>query len=205
MMTTATTRNGKGRSAWPWSLLAGFSLLWLVGAIYSFSHIEIDLFAWMMLGLSGVLLAATWIVSTIVDATILIRRRTSPRTISTRRWVAWFSSPLMGGLGLWLASTDVDLLLRFRLSEAALRSRAEQLIASGETEPQQIDERVGLFRVEFAQVNDDGTVRFSMGWPGIFVETGMIYDPDQIVAETSQWPDDRQRLSEDWVKYIWSD
>ena len=111
----------------------------------------------------------------------------------------------MGGLGLWLASTDVDLLLRFRLSEAALRSRAEQLIASGETEPQQIDERVGLFRVEFAQVNDDGTVRFSMGWPGIFVETGMIYDPDQIVAETSQWPDDRQRLSEDWVKYIWSD
>lgn len=187
---------------WPWVLLSGSSMVWLLAAMYGCSHIEVDM---LSLGLIGVVLAALWTVMTLLEPIRRIRVDRARRSITRRCWIFWLTTPLVGLAGLWLAWTDADLLLRIRLSEPALTTRAQQLLDSEKTEPQQIDEWIGLFHVKSAQVNEDGTVKLTMQWPGIFTETGMIYDPNRIVSETAQWPEDRHRLSQSWLKYIWSD
>lgn len=191
------------RGAWPWSLLAGFSLAWLIGALYAFSHIEIDLLWWLALIPTGLLLAAFWCIMTVLE--IIVRVRGVDRPILRRRWAAWLATPLMGALGLWLAQTDADLLLRLRLSEAALSAHAQRLIDTSDTKPETVNAWVGLFHVGSAQLQDDGTVRYSMQWPGIFSETGLIYDPDRATPKISRPQEDRHHLTGPWVKYIWSD
>lgn len=191
--------------AWPWSLLAGFALAWLIGSIYAFSHIEIDLLLWLALIPAGLLLASVWCILSLLEIVIRFRDRAGHPSVIRRRWVAWLATPVMGAIGLWLAWSDADLLLRFRLSEQALRTHAQRLIDADETKHQSINARIGLFHVGSAQLEDDGTVRFWMQQPGIFTETGLIYDPDQSVPNISQSQEKRLHLTGPWSMFILSD
>lgn len=198
------TENQADPSARPWTLLAGFSGAWLIAAVYAFSHIGID-FLWWLLIPAGLVLAAFWCIMTVLEAFIRVRKRESRPSIARRRWVAWLATPVMGGIGLWLAWTDADLLLRLRLSDAALSAHAQRLIDTGDTGAETINAWIGLFHVRSAQLEDDGTVRFWMQSIPIFTETGLIYDPDRTVTDTSQWPEERHHLAGPWVKFVWSD
>ncbi len=203
-MASPTTPDTRIRSAWPWSLLAGFSLAWLIGSIYAFSHIEVD-FLWWLLIPAGLLLAAFWCIMTALEAFVRVRKRDSYSSIARRRWLAWLATPVMGAIGLWLAWTDADLFLRLRLSDAALSAHAQRLIDTGETEAETINEWVGLFHVSYAQLEDDGTVRFWMQSIPIFTETGLIYDPDKSVPKLSQSQEERLYLTGPWSMFILSD
>lgn len=199
-----TIENQVDSSTWPWTLLAGFSGAWLIAAAYAFSHIEVDFLWWLVIP-AGLLLAAFWCTMTAMEAFIRAQKRESLPSIARRRWLAWLATPVMGGIGLWLAWTDADLLLRLRLSDTALTARAQRLIDTGDTKPETVNARIGLFHVRSAQLEDDGTVRFWMQSIPIFTETGLIYDPDRSMTDTSQWPEERHRLAGPWVKFIWSD
>ncbi|MEX0876270.1 MAG: hypothetical protein WD114_02320 [Phycisphaerales bacterium] len=191
--------------AWPWTLVAGFAGAWFIAALYAFSHIEIDMFLGIVAVFAGIMLAVLWIIMTLLEVFVRLRRRESLPLISPRRWLAWLMTPALGCAGLLLAWTDADLLLRLRLSESALAARAEQLLASGETGHVTVNGRLGLFRVDDAGVSDDGTVRFWMQYPGIFMETGLYYDPHRVITDTDAWPEERERLRGPWVKFIFRD
>ncbi|MHA7814384.1 MAG: hypothetical protein ACX94C_13455 [Phycisphaerales bacterium] len=198
-------KNASSRGAWPWSLLLGFSAAWLIGAAIAFSHIAIDILWFLALALSGGVIALIWCLMTLLEVIARMRAHPERLEMSPRRVFVWAAIPTVGFIGLLLAYTDHDLALRLQLSNAPLTERAESMSLSGSTASVAVNDRIGLFYVRDARVQANGTVRFTMQLPGIFTETGLIYDPHQQLPAAEPPQEEWERISEDWVKFVWSD
>lgn len=193
------------RGAWPWSLLLGFSVAWLIGAVIAFSHIAIDTLWFLGLALAGGLIAFFWCIMTLLEIVARVRARPQRLGMTLRRVMAWVAVPIVGFIGLLLAYSDLDLALRTKLSNAPLTERAQAILSSGSTDWMTINDRIGLFYVRDARAQEDGTVRFTMQLPWVFTETGLIYDPHQRLPGVEPPQEEWERISEDWVKFVWSD
>lgn len=198
-------KNSSKRGAWPWSLLLGFSAAWLIGAVIAFSHIAVDMLWFMALALFGGLIALCWCIMTLLEIVARARARPQRLEMTRRRAIAWVGVPIVGLIGVLLAYSDLDLALRVKLSNAPLTERAQAILSSGSTDWVTINDHIGLFYVRGARAEEDGTVRFTMQYPWIFSETGLIYDPHQQLPAVEPPQEEWERISEDWVKFVWSD
>ena len=188
--------------AWPWSLVLGFTIAWLIAALYAFSNIEIDILWFLALAFFGVVIGLLWFVMTALEAVVRIKRAQSLPRPKPRRIMAWLLTPLLGLLGVWLAQSDLDFLLRLRLSEPALTAHAQQIRATHDPGYTSINGWIGLLPVYDAQLGKDGTVRYSIQSPGIFTNSGLYYDPDHTLGAIAQSPEERERIFGPWVKFI---
>lgn len=193
------------RGAWPWSLLLGFSVAWIIAAVVAFSHIAIDMLWFLALAFFGGIIALMWSIMTLLEIFARVRARPQRLEMTRRRVLAWVAIPIVGFIGLLLAYSDLDLALRVKLSNASLTQRAQAILQSGSTDPVTINDHIGLFYVRDARAQDDGTVRFTMQYPWIFTETGLIFDPDDAVWIGKDWPTETKRVDKDWVSFVWSD
>ncbi|MBO6740055.1 MAG: hypothetical protein JJ916_09365 [Phycisphaerales bacterium] len=193
------------RGAWPWSLLLGCSAAWLIGAVIAFSHIAIDMLWFMALAFFGGVIALMWCIMTVLEIVARVRARPQRLEMTRRRVLAWVAIPIVGFIGLLLAYSDLDLALRVKLSNAPLTERAQAILQSGSTDPVTINDHIGLFYVRDAQAQGDGTVHFTMQYPWIFTETGLIYNPNEAVWIGKEWPTETKRVDKDWVSFVWSD
>lgn len=187
--------------AWPWSLVLGFASAWLIAAVYAFSNIEIDMLWYIVLVFFGGIIGVYWLILTTLEIFVRIQSHSKLPHPKSRRIVVWVFTPLFGLLGIWLALTDLDFLLRLRLSEPALTAHAQQIRATQEPGYRSINGWIGLFHVDDAQLGEDGTVQYTMQMPWIFVETGLYFDPDQAL-DTTKRPEERERIFGPWVKFI---
>ncbi len=156
-------------SRWFRILVAGSSVLWLIGAAVVFSDLIIDLMAALLLIGSGFVIGLAWVVWSL----LLYNKAATLRS----RWrvAEWAFVPLAGLLGAALLATDRDNLLRFRLSEPALvRCLAEPRPGRQDDPSGEKGRRVGLFW--FRSIHDqDGGVEFENGFT--YPPSGLIYSP----------------------------
>ena len=198
-------RPKRSQGAWPWSLLLAFALVWGGFAVVGFSHILIDMVWFAILALSGGVIALVWFVMTLLE--IIARFRAHPEILEMpyRRVIAWIMIPVIGFVGVVLALTDLDLRARVALSHTALENHAQEISDLGTSDIVPVHKRVGLFYVWDARVNTDGTVQLTLQYPWIFTETGLIYDPNQVAAQSTEARTEIDRLNDTWGVYIWSD
>jgi hypothetical protein len=187
-----------------WKFLAIWSALWALCALWAFSNVRVDPFVFLGVLLWGSALAALW---TITLCCLIVLRLRSPRRIGrlrARNGLIILATPALGVLGVFLLWTDLDFLLRLKLSERALIAHCESVIADPEraNEPRR---RIGLFRVYAVDVVDADAVRVTTVLPGIFDEAGVYYDPGDVLAEHRGWPEDRLSLFGPWDAFYFRD
>lgn len=187
-----------------WKFLAIWSALWALCALWAFSNVRVDALVFLAVLLWGSALAALW---TLTLCCLIVLRLRSPRRIGrlrVRNGLIILATPALGVLGVFLLWTDLDFLLRLKLSERALIAHCESVIADPEraNEPRRW---IGLFRVYAVDVVDTDAVRVTTVLPGIFDEAGVYYDPDDVVPETDGWPEQRSGLFRQWKRFHWSD
>lgn len=196
----ASTR-GTGGIRWVAFGLGIGGVVWLGGAVVAFSNAEVGLLAFFGLLLAGALLGAVWLVGVLLDVWVWLRSggRLGPRLV-----LRWAGVPVCGLLGVWLLWTDLDFVLRLKLSEPALVARCRSLL--DDPDAHAIDgEWVGLFRVHRADPGGDGLVRLVTVLPGVFDEGGVYYDPAGVIRATDEWPEERARVFGPWARFSWSD
>jgi hypothetical protein len=104
---------------------------------------------------------------------------TVARPMIRRYWLRWITAPLIAtGLAVVLL-TELPLQLRVAASDAALQELGAELQEDGSIPLE--GQRAGLFRLESATVNGDGTVRFTPAAQGVFADRGIAYAPEGLV------------------------
>jgi hypothetical protein len=154
-------------------LLAAFSLVWLALALPLYSHPDFDGLLATLHGAPGLLLLApTWLVTAtiLVSWTILHGLPRAPIRLAAVALI----TPACGLLGVALAVTDLDMHLRFRLSEAHLTREAERVRNLPEGRDA-TERRVGLFRVHDAYHDERGDLRLVTNYTHLFGEAGFIH------------------------------
>jgi len=186
--------------SWLLIVLALCSLVWLGFATVAFSTVAVDELLFLLLAFIGVVLAVAWVVLTCVSLHIVGPGRARP---GWKTVLMWAVTPIAGMLGLLGYAVDWDLMLRLKLSERALVAEAQQ-IQGGQAFGTD-DRWVGLFKVRWAALNPDGSVRFVTDLPWMFDEAGLYYDPGGVVTATRAWPEDRTRLYGPWRRFHFRD
>lgn len=175
--------------------LVAMAGVWLGLAAVAFSAVAPDSLHVFFLGLSGAGLGVMWMIL------VAVALGSPPGGRMSRAWLTLaLATPLCGLVGVLMLVTDWDLRLRVALSQQALAQEADRVrqLPDG----READERqIGLFRVKYATVTDDGVVRFVTGWPWMFDEVGLYHDPSRTLTPTREWPEHRNRLIGPWVAF----
>lgn len=112
-------------------------------------------------------------------------------TISWRRWVIL---PLVFGLVLVLAATQVLVRVRFELSRHQLEAAARR--SAGESDQIVYDHMIGLYHIGRGRLLADGSVELTLPTYGFFSATSFLYAPgnkprmypgDQVIEITKGW------------------
>jgi hypothetical protein len=173
---SATAKNAADAGPRAWRVVVvGTTVLWLLAAIEAFSDAGLNLIVLGLLFGFGMLLAMAWLFWT-----FCLERR-YVRHGSWIEVIQWAFVSLAGLLGIVLLMTDLDLQLRLRLSEPALRRCVADL--SAQTTGTNITEgrRVGLFRFEGFERRDGCILMRSAA---ALPEGGLLYCP---AGRPPQW------------------
>lgn len=187
-----------------WLFLSVISALWLLCALVAFSNVGVDLLLFLVMFFWGSILAAVWMLSMLCLIWIRLRDPNPLGRLSKRTAMIILATPICGVLGAWLLWTDLDLILRLKLSERALITHCESVIADPER-AKQPRRWFGLLRVYAVDVVDADAVRVTTVLPGIFDEAGVYYDPDMVVAETNTGSEQRSTLFGPWKRFVFRD
>lgn len=147
------------------------ALLWLAIAVFVYSNAGELAIVSLALVLSGLALAGSWSLRTLL---VLFRRISGRRDrLSWGALALWLLMPLFGLVGAACAVTDYDLRLRVRLSATELTPQAAAARNGAPTKTGWI----GLFEVDQILLLDDGTVRFTTTPAGVigFDEAGLYH------------------------------
>lgn len=182
-------------------VLALLSLVWLGLAVPFYSHPDIDGFVLSLHAAPALLLLApAWLVASIGIAGWAARLGT-PKT-PIRLAIVAAVTPVCGLLGVVLVVTDLDMRLRFRLSESQLTREAERV----RNLPDRWDnsERwVGLFRVHAAHTDQNDAVHLVTNNTHLFGEAGFIHAPAEPPARDAIHRDQHlTHLYGPWYSYF---
>jgi|GEM_PF-3171085 len=166
---------GRGlRRVLRWARIDGtLAAIWLLLVVYCNSDagppdLPFDFFA-LFLVLSGLWLALAWMVRTVLGVGIHTSRArvtAHPVTLILHALI-----PLVGLLGLATAMTRLDTRARFALSRDAFDRTAASIRAGSEFDG---PAWVGLYRVRYAYLDDDGNVWFMTRHAWLFTEYGFM-------------------------------
>lgn len=198
-----TSRPGLWRRAPGWVFHAA-AAIGAVGLLWSESYpyggaVTLIVSAWWILICAGI-----WLARLIA---YLNGRLTRPARPSGPAW-PFAIAPATGVLVVALAMTGLPLQTRWGLSEGAFDARADQLVArveQGEARPGSNlirDDRVALYTVQFAHVDGDGNVFFSIAGSGFIDSGGFARLPDgPPKAKDELDREEFEHLGGDW--YLW--
>ncbi len=168
-------------------------LLW--SASYPYGSMLLGIvFAWWILAC-----AAVWLVRLIA----YVAGRKQP---SGRPW-PFLIAPVGGILVLAIGLTSLPLHARWTASRGAFDARADALVVQAEradADPGDIllrDDRVALYTVDFAHVDEHGNAFFSIAGSGFIDRGGFARFADEPPADTTG--DRFEHLGGDW--YLWFD
>jgi len=122
--------------------------VWLLLALIYFTDAACQIFLFLAIGVSGIIVGAVWIALSVMW----------PRLLRRPARKVWLSVPLAGVLGLLLLS-DLGLALRVRLCEGALSEYVAEVSANGV--PAERHQWVGLFKIDDTWVYDGGVYLFT--------------------------------------------
>lgn len=151
---------------------------------------------WVLLGC-----AALWLARLVAYLAGRSRHRSGP---------AWpFAvAPVAGVLVVAIAASGFPLQARWGLSEGAFDARADALVArveAGEAKPGSNlirNDRVALYTVAFAHVDEDGNVFFSIEGSGFIDGGGFARFPDGPPEPSDLHESEYQHLGGDWYTYV---
>ena len=166
----------------PPRILAILSIAWLLVVLVQNSDAGLGILGLFMLFYGGAALCTAWFIRLIVFA---LRRRRAPDRRFPRQFLVTPGALLLAlTVGFLDAPRGPLFRMRFALSERALTSEAQALLAgSKQADPPR---RVGLFNVERLTVHD-GQVRFITTPCGVVDSCGLVYSPNK---EPSRWQED---------------
>lgn len=144
--------------------------LWLLCAFFFLSNVEIDLGPMVVLLFSAMALAAVWGLRVLILLALLMVRHKVCGLV-----LPWLALPAAFVLALTAAKTNLDLRVRLRLSEPALRQYAATLAPGVQEDYAEPGKRVGLFWVTRAE-NVNGCCRFTTA-SCFFEQAGVAYCP----------------------------
>lgn len=156
-------------------LLACLSLAWLALALPLYSHPMHDGVIAALHAAPGLLLIApAWLIA----ALLVLRSIARGASVGEPGRLAVIAAvtPACGVLGVFMLVTDLDMRLRFRLSESRLAGEADRV----RNLPERWDNRprwVGLFRVHHAQTDQNDAVLLVTNNTHLFGEAGFIHAP----------------------------
>jgi hypothetical protein len=104
---------------------------------------------------------------------------TVARPMIRRYWLRWITAPLIAMGLIALILTELPLQARVAASEEALQELGAELPEDGTVDLG--GRRAGLFGLESATVNGDGTVRFTPADNAVFTDRGIAYAPEGLV------------------------
>ena len=174
------------------SVLAG---AWLLAGIHEFSLPGPGTLATLLLGVAGLALGASWSLRTLLGIPGFLGRR----GWALRRIARGATTPAAGAIGVLLLATDLDLVLRLKLSEGPMRAHAERVL--GGTQPAERS-RLGLFPIERAARAGD-SVRFTVRSGPVFEEHGVYYSPGG--TPPTERGETTSPLFGAWHQFTWND
>lgn len=168
--------------------LAVFAWLWLLAALPFVTDAACEFIASMLLAVTWMILAFAWLCG-LLAAPFLFR------SASARKW--WFSAGLAGILGLLLAFTDVDFMLRVALSERALSAHVAS-VPPGTQNSIHPNRLVGLFLVDGTE--ESGGAVFLYTSSGFLDRYGVAYVPDGAIPPSHL---SMKHLFGPWYHFKW--
>lgn len=123
----------------------GLAVAWLTWAAWVSSNVVPDMFWWIGLLWSGLLIAVAWTVHLVVDGVGWSVRRRLP---GLRTLLIAAATPAVGAVGAALLCTPFTFQARLALSEESIEAHARRALAEGKASPG----RMGLFWASEARV-----------------------------------------------------
>lgn len=168
-------------------IIVAMAWLWLLFAIAFLTDADCDFLVFLALFVSGLMLAQVWFILTPLFW----------HKLHSHAGCWWFSVPLAGGLGLFLALTDYGLVLRVALSEPWLNRHVQDVaegVNSGKAPGWQ-----GLMRVEKTEQDKGAFFLYASG--GFLNRNGVAYLPHDNIS-----PPPRIALGHlygRWYRFTW--